>query len=119
MAVTANKVIAPTAYLHYPVLDTHRDAYRLLRAEVCRVPLLDLFALNTLAIEVLLKVALAMSQRKCHQGNSLVGGGTQRIAGENAKTARIGGHTWIDRDLHGEVGDNTCGWKWFVGKGSG
>jgi hypothetical protein len=44
---------------------------------------------------VLLEVSLAVGQRKGHQRHAQVGSRAQRIAGQHAQAARVGGHAGL------------------------
>ena len=68
------------------------------------------------AVEMLLEVSLAVQQREGDQGNAQVGGGAQRVAGQHAQAARVGGHGRIDGNFHREVCDVACVGENLVGK---
>ena len=114
--VAAHQVIAPCTHRHNAVFHCNRNPCRFLGAEVRRIPLLNVFALNAFAVQVLLEESLAVQQCEGHQRNSQIGSGTQRIAGQNAKTAGVGGHGSIDRDLHRVVRDQAFTGKFLIGK---
>ena len=103
MSVAAGHVVAPGAHRHNAVLDRDCHPGWLLGAEIGGVPRLHFFGLQARGVEVLLKVALAMQQRKGNQRNAQVGGGAKRVAGQNSQAAGVGGHGWVDGNFHGEI----------------
>ena len=78
--VAAHHIVAPGAHSHDAVFHAHRDARRLLGAEVRRIPRLHIFALHAIQIQMLLEVSLAMRKRERHQWNAQVGSGAQRVS---------------------------------------
>ncbi len=70
----------------------HRPRHRLLRLPAPRV-------------EMLSEVTRPMQQRDGHEGDTDVGGGTDRVPRENAEPACVRRHIGVERDLHREVRD--------------
>ena len=62
-------------------------------------------------VEVLLEVALSVEQRDADDRHAQIGGGAQRVAGENTETAAVCGDRLVEGDLHREVGDRAIGWS--------
>ena len=60
--VSSYQVIAPCTHGNNAVFHRNRDTRRLLGAEVRRIPLLNVFALNAFAVEMLLEESLAVQQ---------------------------------------------------------
>ena len=101
----ALEVVAPGAHGYDAVFHRYRDPRRFFGAEVRRVPRLNVFALGARLVEMLLEIAFAVQQGEGDQGNSQVRRGTQRVAGQHAQAAGVGGHGGVNGDLHGEVSD--------------
>jgi hypothetical protein len=54
---------------------------------------------------MLREVAAAVSEGDAHHPHAEIGRGAERIAGEDAEAAAVGGHGLLEADLHREVGD--------------
>ena len=91
MAGTADDIKSPGANGDFAAL--HLDADRSTRFWEHDLRRPEDVGLSLLArgVEVLLEITVAMHERDCDQGSAGVGCRTQRIAGEHAETARVGG----------------------------
>src|SRR3972149_3296349 len=104
MAGDAAHSVAPGAQLARPVLDGHPGGRVQRLQSVGGRPIDRGFRLAALRVQVLAEVSLAMGQRDRDHREPQVGGGAQRIAREDAKTAGVRRDGGLEGDLHREVG---------------
>ena len=105
VAELAPHVIAPRAHRDHAIFYLDRNPRCLLRAKVCRVPWLHVFALHACRTQVLFEIAFAVHQRKSRQRHAKVCCRAQSVSGQHAQAARVGRHRWFDGNLHRKIGD--------------
>src|SRR5580704_14605106 len=110
------KVVAPGAHGYDSLFHRYRDARRFFGAEIGWIPRLDVLALDSRLVDVLLKISFAVQKREGCEWNAEVSRGTQRVSRQNAEAPGIGGHGRMNGDFHGEVSDLTRLRKRFVCK---
>jgi hypothetical protein len=65
---------------------------------------------------MLTEVAFAVEEGESDQRRAEIGSGAECVSGEHTEAARVRWHTWVDRDLHGEVSDYAALREGFVRK---
>jgi hypothetical protein len=101
----APDLVAPRAHAHRPPLDLDHDGLGDRRERVLGAPRAGALALHAVRAELLGEVALAVGEGDGHDREAQVGRGAERVAGEHAEPAAIGGDSLLEADLHREVRD--------------
>ncbi len=103
MARHAGDVMTPGTNVHGPALDFDGDSRLHRFGEIVDRPGHRLLRLPPLLIEPLIKIAPPVEQRDADHRHAQIGCGTNRVAGQNPESSRIGRHQRIQADLHGKV----------------
>ncbi len=119
MVADALDLVTPGAYPHLAFLDLHARPRREFMQAIRGRPGERLLRLRSVGGEPLAKVPSAMKEADRDHGQLQVGGGTDGVPRQHAQAAAVRGDTFLEADLHREVGDGLAGLVRIELRGSG
>jgi hypothetical protein len=105
-APDAAHLVPPRPDRDVAAFEGHDDPRLHLLKKILHHPFDRLLALPSAPVEALMEIALAVEKTHRDHGQSEIRRGTNRIPAEDSEPAGIGGHSRLEPDLHGEIGDH-------------